>query len=194
MAAPVSVSSEVIEEFVRPAVSAIPEAMTRRLKPCQIALPQRLEGGRIASRWTEFGDSIAIEVEAADCAPHDLALELLLCVGQALWETMNSAEGLAWLSLLGSEMDAGVPGEIDEAALQAKNKLLSSGVAARSDRLLRTYARASFASTAAEYVHCLWHDVSIRAGVEHLPCNFMRRRLDLMTRWFPPNSGYGLYA
>lgn len=66
LAASVFVSSEVIEDFLRPAVEAIPESMARRLKPCQIALPQRLEGGQVASRWTEFDDSIQMEVATAD--------------------------------------------------------------------------------------------------------------------------------
>jgi hypothetical protein len=54
-----------------------------------------------------------------------------------------------------------VTGEIDEQALEEKRWLLSSAVLARSRNRLLRYAGASFASTAAEYVHCLWHDVTV---------------------------------
>jgi hypothetical protein len=35
---------------------------------------------------------------------------------------------------------------------------------------------------AAEYVHCLWHDVTIRTGEEYLPAPQLRRRLELLAR------------
>jgi hypothetical protein len=57
-----------------------------------------------------------------------------------------------------------VTGEIDELALDEKRALL----AGRRKRLDR-YGGASFAGTAAEYVHSLWHDVTIRTGRDYLP-------------------------
>jgi hypothetical protein len=85
--------------------------------------------------------------------------------------------------------EAGVTGEIDEDGLQAKRELLSSRVAARSMRCLQRYAGVSFASTAAEYIHCMWHDVTVRSGLEHLPAEWLRERLEFMVRCFPPDRG-----
>jgi hypothetical protein len=64
---------------------------------------------------------------------------------------------------------------------------------ANSDRELESYDRASFAGTAAENVHCLWHDVSIRIGPDYLPAEALRRRLELIRRWFPPDRGHHLF-
>ena len=120
-------------------------------------------------------------------------MELLVCLGQALWETLSSAELRAYWAILGDEIDSGIEGEIDEQALDAKRSLLESRSHANSRRRLESYGRASFAGTAAEYVHSLWHDVSIRSGRDYLPAEPLRRRLELMSRWFPPDRGYRLF-
>jgi hypothetical protein len=69
--------------------------------------------------------------------------------------------------------------------------------ASRSDannvKRLTRYGRASFAGTVAEYVHCLWHEVTVRTGPDYLPVPPLRRRLELLARWFPPNRGYRLF-
>jgi hypothetical protein len=47
--------------------------------------------------------------------------------------------------------------------------------------------------TAAEHVHCLWHEVTIRIGPDYLPAERLRQRLKLMARWFPPDRGHRLF-
>jgi hypothetical protein len=91
-------------------------------------------------------------------------LELLVCLGQALWERLNHSQRKAYWLLLDSEISAGIPGEIDEEALKQKRLLLSSSNSATSRRRLERYGSASFAGTVAEYIHSLWHDVRVRTG------------------------------
>jgi len=55
------------------------------------------------------------------------------------------------------------------------------------------YRDVSFAGTAAEYIHGLWHDVQIRIGPDHLPVAQLRRRMNLMAKLFPPNPGYRVF-
>jgi hypothetical protein len=95
--------------------------------------------------------------------------------------------------LLCDEISMGFEGEIDEQALEEKRSLFESRSHANNVKRLTGYARASFAGTVAEYVHCLWHEVTIRTGPDHLPAEPLRRRLELMARWFPPNRGYRLF-
>ncbi len=94
------------------------------------------------------------------------------------------------MNLLDAEIQARVAGEIDEDVLDQKRRLL----AVRDPERASEYARASFAATAAEYVHSLWHDVSVREGPDHLPPDRLARRLRLFARWFPPDGGYRLFA
>lgn len=124
---------------------------------------------------------------------HDVAMELLVCLGQALWERLTDAELRGYWILLGDEISMGIEGEIDEQALEGKRSLFESRFHANSIEWLIRYGRASFAGTAAEYVHCLWHEVSIRTGLDFLPALPLRRRLEQMARWFPPDRGYRLF-
>ena len=94
--------------------------------------------------------------------------------------------------LLGDEINS-IEGEIDEQALAEKRSLLESQCDTNRACHLESYGRSSFAGTAAEYVHCLWHDVSIRSGADYLPPQPLRRRLELLARWFPPDRGYRLF-
>jgi hypothetical protein len=184
----------IVREWIRPAIRAIPRSLAVRLPRCEFTLVGAFEGLEIASRWTLTENRVAVEIATSEVDPHDVAIEMLVCAGQALWEVIDSGECAQWLELLHAEITEGVAGEIDEQALADKRKLLSTRAAARSRRRLSEYARTSFAATVAEYVHCLWHDVTIRTGAEHLSAAHLRRRLDLMERWFPPNRGYRLFA
>lgn len=185
---------DLVTGMVIPALRSVPSTIARRLKPCRIRLVERLDDPAEASRWVESAAALEVSVACEGVEAHDVALEVLLCVGQALWETLRPAESAAYLVLLSQEIVDSVTGEIDEEALYKKRRLMAGHASARSRRRLEEYARASFAGTAAEYVHCLWHDVTVREGPDHLPPRCLRRRLELLARWFPPNRGYRLFA
>ena len=186
------ISESLVREFIRPAVRAVPSSLARRLGPCQIALLAQSEAD-VTSRWTTTASALDVSVATGEFEEHDIAIELLVCLGQALWERLSVAESSAYWTTLRDEINSGVEGEIDEQALDEKRSLLESRSHANSARRLESYGSSSFAGTAAEYVHCLWHDVSIRSGVDYLPAEPLRRRLELIARWFPPDRGYRLF-
>jgi hypothetical protein len=186
------IPESLVREFIRPAVRAVPSSMARRLGPCRIALLAQAEAD-VTSRWTTTTSALEVSVTASGFEEHDIAIELLVCLGQALWERLSVAESSAYWTILRDEIDSGIEGEIDEQALDEKRSLLESPSHAKSARHLERYGCSSFAGTAAEYIHCLWHDVSIRSGANYLPAEPLRRRLELMARWFPPDRGYRLF-
>ncbi|MCE5311062.1 MAG: hypothetical protein LLG20_25775 [Acidobacteriales bacterium] len=181
------VSATLVREFVRPAVRALPSTMARRLGCCRIFLRAAADSS-VTSQWTETEVGLDVSVMTGGCDDHDAAMELLLCFGQALWLKLSDAELRAYWNLLDGELTEEITGEIDEQALEEKHALLA-GIRRRLGR----YGGASFAGTAAEYVHCLWHDVTIRTGRDYLPAPQLRRRLELLARWFPPDRGYRLF-
>ena len=67
----------------------------------------------------------------------------------AMETILDPAERQAYLKLVASEIEGGVPGEIDEAALREKRVLFSSRGSARSPARLDLYAQASFGGTVA---------------------------------------------
>jgi len=187
-----SLSAALVREFIRPAVRAVPSSLARRLGSCRISLPPEVASG-VASRWTMANGGLEVTVTTAGVEEHDVAMELLLCLGQGLWERLADVELRAYWVLLCDEISMGIEGEIDEQALDEKRSLFESRSHANNLKRLTGYGRASFAGTVAEYVHCLWHEVTVRTGPDHLPVAPLRRRLELMARWFPPNRGYRLF-
>ena len=186
------VSGSLLREFIRPAVGAVPSSMARRLGPCRISLPEEADAD-VSSRWTTSPGSLEISIPTGGFEAHDIAMELLVCLGQALWDRLSATELRVYWTILWDEINSGIPGEIDEQALDEKRFLFENPSRANSPRRLESYAAASFAGTAAEYVHCLWHDVAIRIGTNYLPAEPLRRRLQLIARWFPPDRGYRLF-
>jgi hypothetical protein len=185
-------SHALVCEFIGPAVRAVPASMARRLGHCRISL--EIADPTIASQWTDTEAGLEVSVITAESEDHEIAMELLLCLGQALWEKLSDGEIREYWLVLDQEIRAGISGEIDELALEEKRSLLASRVHARSRRQLARYGRAAFAGTAAEYVHCLWHEVTARTGPDYLPAPELRRRLELLAGWFPPDRGYRLFG
>jgi hypothetical protein len=186
------ISAALVREFIRPAVLAVPSAMAQRLGSCWISLPAEASAG-VASRWTSTNGGLEVSVSTAGFEDHDVAMELLLCLGQALWERLSDAELRAYWTLLGDEISMGIEGEIDEQALEEKRRLFESRSHANNMERLTRYGRASLAGTVAEYVHCLWHEVTVRTGPDYLPVPQLRLRLELLAHWFRPNRGYRLF-
>jgi hypothetical protein len=190
---PEAISGSLVREFIRPAVRAVPSGMARQLGHCRIRLAVDLGGASLASEWRSGEQDVRISIATGGRSDHDVAMELLICLGQALWQKLTSEQLRRYWLLLDSEFLAGVAGEIDEEAFKEKRALLASRISASSDRRLERYGQTSFAGTAAEYVHCLWHDVEVVSGREHLPARQLERRLELLSGWFPPDRGHKLY-
>ena len=185
-------SQTLVREFIRPAVRAVPSSMARRIGACRISLSAEAAAD-VTSQWTITNSGLEVSVTTTGFEEHDVAMELLLCLGQGLWERLSDRELRAYWMLLCDEISMGIEGEIDERALEEKRTLFESRSHANSGRRLTRYGRSSFAGTAAEYVHSLWHEVTIRTGPDYLPALPLRRRLELMARWFPPDRGYRLF-
>jgi len=185
-------SQALVCEFIRPAVRAVPASMAGRLGHCRFSL--EIADLTVTSRWAETEAGLELSVMTAGIEYHDIAMELLLCVGQALWERLSDGELREYWLVLDQEIRAGISGEIDEQALEEKRSLLASRAHARSRRQLARYGRAAFAGTAAEYVHCLWHEVTARTGPDYLPAPQLRRLLELLAGWFPADRGYRLFG
>jgi hypothetical protein len=186
-------SLPLIREFIRPAVRAVPSRMAHQLGLCAVSLVSSLGSPDVASQWIAADRGVEVSLATADRDAHDVAMEILLCLGQALWERLPYYQRKAYWLLLDTEIRAGITGEIDEEALREKRALMANRSSAASGRRLERYGGASFAGTAAEYVHSLWHDVEVRSGPDYLPAPQLRRRLELLSRWFPPDRGYRLF-
>src|SRR5260370_19753361 len=141
------VPEEIIRNCIRRAVRSVPRALAARLKSCRISLPTLLMNPALASKWVPTKDGLEIELASEGIDGHDLAMELLLCLGQALWEAALPEERKAYLKLLRAEIEAGVSGEIDQESLCEKRALFSSRASSPSRSRLAQYAHSSFAAS-----------------------------------------------
>lgn len=107
-----------VREFIRPAVRAVPASMARRLGHCRISL--EIADPTVASQWTETEAGLEVSVMTTGSEDHDIAMELLLCLGQALWEKLSHGELREYWLVLDHEIRAGISAEIDEQALEEK--------------------------------------------------------------------------
>src|SRR5438132_119119 len=71
---------------------AVPRALAAHLKSCRISLPPRLMNPALTSQWVETNRGLEIDVATEGIGGHELAMELLLCLGQALWETSGPGD------------------------------------------------------------------------------------------------------
>ncbi len=172
--------------FIVSAAGAVPASIAARIGICDVELLPCLDPRELTSQWSEKDRGVQIALSIENAEPHDVALEFLYCLGQALWDSSFDDERAEWLSLLGREFEAGVEGDIDEYAFEEKQGVKAApGDAERLER----YTATAFAATAAEYMHTMWHDVTLRTGPEHLPADAVRARFDWFRKILPPNPG-----
>lgn len=183
------------ELALREPAAAVPEAVAARLPPLRwFASPYiRCEDdGEMLSEepgdsemhsslWIEDPSEIRIFLAFGDTSVHDAGFELLAVVGRLLAARVSDEEFAAYAALLREELARNVAGEIDEEALEAKEQAAPD------------YVTISLASTIAEYMHALWHDVEVREGPEHLDKRSLRRRFDWLAALFPANPGFRLF-
>jgi len=153
------------------------------------------DGETHTSVWEESEGRIHLVVSCRELNPHDTGFEFLASIGELLRPRLAENEVDRYTRLLEEELSEGIRGEIDEDARTAKEPLLAGrGRRPRRGGKFAEYRDISFVSTAAEYMHGLWHDVQIRVGAEHLPLPQLRRRMKLLSEMFPPNPGYSVFA
>jgi len=193
--------------MVREPAEAVPAVIAERLGKVRVlAVPYIacLETGDVITRlkpkgeahtaaWVEAPERINLLLACRELDAHDTGFEFLGSVAELLRARLKGVELTAYTELLEEEIREGVAGEIDEEARNAKSAYLASLKGRRQHAHFERYRDISFAGTAAEYIHGLWHDVQIRIGPDHLPVPQLRRRMDLMAKLFPPNPGYRVF-
>jgi hypothetical protein len=196
--------------MVREPAHAVPASIAARLGKLRVLLVPYVacmesgdvvaftkpEGETHSAVWVENESRVNLVLACRELDAHDTGFEFLASIAELLRARLTADELGRFTELLEDELTHEVPGEIDEDALAAKREALRrAGTLRRRHRDdFGRYRDISFVSTAAEYMHGLWHDVQIRIGPDHLPLPQLRRRMDLLATLFPPNPGYKVFA
>jgi hypothetical protein len=193
--------------MVREPAQAVPDTIASRLGPIRVLLVPYIActeqgdfvefakpGGEAhTSVWLDVEGRTHILLACRELDAHDTGFELLACVAELLRPRLTAAEVAEFERLLEGELQQGVTGEIDEEAGHAKQAYLGRSGRRRHGEEFEKYRDVALIETVAEYMHGLWHDVQIRVGPEHLPVAHLRRRMELLARQFPPNTGYRVF-
>jgi hypothetical protein len=194
--------------MVREPAQAVPASIAERIGPLRVLMVPYIacvESGDVVcaakpkgethtAAWVETSERTNLLLACREVDAHDTGFEFLASVAELLRPRLGISEVAAYDELLDEELRHGVRGEIDEESLTAKQALLAIRPWRRSRLQFEPYRDISLVSTVAEYMHGLWHDVQIRVGPEHLPLQQLRRRMTLMSKLFPPNPGYAVFA
>ncbi len=194
--------------IVREPAQAVPGAIAERIGPLRVLVVPYIACGETGdlvcatkpkgethtAAWVDTSERTNLLLACREVDAHDTGFEFLASIAELLRPRLSVSELAAYDGLLEEEIRHGVRGEIDEESLTAKQALLAVRPWRRSRLQYEPYRDVSLISTIAEYMHGLWHDVQIRVGPEHLPLQELRRRMELMASFFPPNPGYTVFA
>ncbi|MGH9430297.1 MAG: hypothetical protein ACRD3T_02010 [Terriglobia bacterium] len=194
---------------VREPAQAVPDSLAERLGPLRVLLVPYiacLESGDVVCfskprgeahtvAWIEAESRTNILLACRELDAHDTGFEFLASIAELVRPRLTAVEVDQYADLVREELEQGVHGEMDKETLAAKQSLAGSR-ALRRRKLERfdQYRDLSLVSTLAEYMHGLWHDVQIQTGPDHLPLPQLRRRIQLMAKFFPPNPGYEVFS
>jgi len=106
----------------------------------------------------------------------------------------STEAALSYKQIIREELTAGVHGEVDDESWQAKQVLLRRQAnLKRESPLFGDYARQSFIDTLTLYLHGICCDIDVETGPRQLPSRYLRKRLNLLKRLYPPPSGYTVF-
>jgi hypothetical protein len=97
-------------------------------------------------------------------------------------------------TLIMDELNRTARGEVDERSYLLKQKLARrQGKPGSETKIMRQYVRQALEDTLTLYLHGLCCDIDVDPGPRQLASRYLRRRLELLAEWFPPNPGFVLF-
>ena len=205
------VGEEDLGEYVHDPIAALPSEISELLPPSGIVLAPYLERavGRgypsvVYEKPPESKLIFATRVDGDNFATffftvkdeqvsdyHYFLYEALSAVVAQRTSEQVSAE---WMALIRSEIEAEVHGEVDERSWRLKQAVLRRPVPTRvTGKAFRDYATRAFEDTLTLYLHGVCCDIDVDPGPRQLPSRYIRKRLELLRRLFPPPEGYAVF-
>lgn len=199
--------------IVREPAQAIPDSMAERLGTVRVLVVPYIgcfesgdavcfskpSGESHTAVWVDEDGRTNLVLACREVDAHDTGFEFLASIAQLVRQKLMPDELQLFDRVIFDELRYKIPGEIDKESLAAKEKFLSvvlgaNATLSQGSAEFEVYRDESLASTLAEYLHGLWHDVQVQVGPEHLPVPQLRQRMLLLSAMFPPNAGYSLFA
>ncbi len=135
-----------------------------------------------------------ILLAAQEVSGNEIHYNLFSAIASLAWEVATADIRTGWSKELKEELRREVHGEIDEASWQKKNELLAKqSTPIRDSKLFRDYARTSFIDTLTLFLHGICCDIDVEPSPRQAPSSEIRRRLELLRRFYPLGEGFYLF-
>lgn len=109
-------------------------------------------------------------------------------------EGWSKEAGSAFKAIIREELIGMVHGEVDDDSWQAKQTLMRrQSNASRESPLFNEYVKQSFIDTLTLYLHGICCDIDVETGPRQLPSRYLRKRLNLLKRLYPPPASYAVF-
>lgn len=207
-------TEEDIREYLEEPIAALPPSVLSQLPKVSILLVPYLEhvrekGGSQSGEmvrtarpsedrvsWTSCvlsneGAVLAFALKDQEVADYHYHFYRLLA--ELVTEQWADKARTEYTDLIREELEREVHGEVDELSWKLKQGLAHRKASTRESKASREYVRQSFIDTMTLYLHGICCDIDVEAGPRQIPGRYLRRRLELLQRLYPPPSGYAVF-
>lgn len=205
------VADEDLKQYLHDPIAALPPAVMKALPQVGVVLVPYLDraNGR-ASEVVSFERPPDHRYAYSAVVPGDSTVTLVMAIKEeevanyhftlysALAEVIAGRiageERESFHRVLREELNGEVHGEVDEQGWHLKQSLLRRQTNIRKEtKLFRDYARQAFQDTLTLYLHGICCDIDVDTGPRQLPSRYLRKRLELLCKLFPPPEGYAVF-
>ncbi len=201
-------AEEDLREFLHEPIGALPPAVCERIGPVRIILVPYMERPagdlvpvvtstlppperRLRSAYL-LDDGSTLFFATRDESPSDYHQIFFNTLAHLLSRHVDKELQGKYASLLLTEIEERVNGEVDEASWQRKQDLPRRGNENKpntNSKLFREYVAQSFADTMSLYMHGICCDIDVETGPRQMPSRWLRKRLETLYALFPPPNG-----
>jgi hypothetical protein len=202
-------AEEDLRQYLQDPVAALPPAISAALPKIGIILVPFLEKANgkhgdivsfdrpaetkavLQSYSRAGGGTLVLAIQELEVADYHYQLyNALAGMIAASWPAPVQEE---FYRTLREELSAEMHGEVDEKSWHLKQALVRRQTNVRKEtKLFRDYARQAFEDTLTLYLHGTCCDIDVETGPRQMPSRYLRRRLELLMRLYPPPEGYAV--
>lgn len=100
----------------------------------------------------------------------------------------------SFFRVLREELKDRVHGEVDERSWRLKQALVRRESKGHEEsKLFREYAAQAFEDTLTLFLHGICCDIDVDTGPRQMPSRYLRRRLEVLSKLFPPPEGHAVF-
>ena len=205
----VPLEADQVRQYLNEPIAALPKTLLEHLPPVRLVLVPFLEKGpngstdlvcferpqrSLTSSVFDVSEALFLFLAAEQQEVADFHYWFFHGVAELEAERIDPDAFNRYQSLVLDEINRMARGEVDERSYELKQKMARrAGKPAGEAKAMRQYVSQSLADTLTLYLHGLCCDIDVEPGPRQLASRYVRRRLELMAEFYPPNPGFLLF-